>query len=269
MVTIQHRGLEYEWLCDEQVVSITIHDFSRRTLNDWVKSNSLIKLNWPLNRAYFGLIYAPQPGLSLRLFLEKRATDVFGSFSGMHGREALVVPAPSIVPVMENAIAQLVRNQPNLQRRIFSTYEEAVAWLNVGLGLPEYADRLDQDRPHALRGRVLIVDDDANLLRLFSKVLISQGYDVFRATTLEQADLFLNDGHFDVLLCDVEVRDEYGIDLVRVHADRLMAHGTHVVVMSADTRHRAVSNLTGVTDFLAKPIEPSAFVEYVNRMMGT
>jgi len=64
------------------------------------------------------------------------------------------------------------------------------------------------------RERVLIVDDDRHVLTLLERILARAGYHCTVATSAEDASARLDGGPFDLLLCDVQMPGEPGIDFV-------------------------------------------------------
>lgn len=64
-------------------------------------------------------------------------------------------------------------------------------------------------------GKVLIIDDEKQLLGLLSRMIGLEGYEVFQAdsckTGLKQSDLHIP----EVVLCDVRLPDGSGVELVK------------------------------------------------------
>jgi len=76
------------------------------------------------------------------------------------------------------------------------------------------------------RERVLIVDDDPSVTLLLSQILGSEGYRCISVGSIGDAKLTLHRSHFDVMLCDVQLPDGSGLDLVERairHDDELAA----------------------------------------------
>jgi putative two-component system response regulator len=76
------------------------------------------------------------------------------------------------------------------------------------------------------RERVLIVDDDPSMTMLLSRILEAEGYRCMSAGTIGDAKMTLRRSHFDVMLCDVQLPDGSGLDLVEraiAHDDELAA----------------------------------------------
>src|SRR3954465_9675357 len=76
------------------------------------------------------------------------------------------------------------------------------------------------------RERVLIVDDAPSITMLLSRILQAEGYLCTSAGTIGDAKMTLRRSHFDVMLCDVQLPDGSGLDLVEraiAHDDQLAA----------------------------------------------
>lgn len=80
----------------------------------------------------------------------------------------------------------------------------------------DQATRTDSAHPGApapfLRGRVLVIDDEALLLKLMTRLLA--GHDVVTACSGGEAQQLLeNDQHFDLILCDLMMPDRTGVQV--------------------------------------------------------
>jgi CheY-like chemotaxis protein len=105
---------------------------------------------------------------------------------------------------------------------------------------------------------ILIVDDNAMNVALIRKVLDKIGC-VSQVYTDPKAGLLAaSTGQFDAVLIDYVMPEMDGLSFVR--AFRAMPAGREVPVMmvtSADDAYtRELARAAGVTDFLAKPIDP-------------
>ncbi len=107
----------------------------------------------------------------------------------------------------------------------------------------------------ASKGKILIVDDDANMRESISDNLEIDGYEVVQAESGAAAWAAVNKQFFDVILMDYNLTDSTGIDVIKrirtVNADSqilmLTAHA------SLDTATKAIQE--SVTDFLTKPVD--------------
>src|ERR1041385_4566902 len=80
--------------------------------------------------------------------------------------------------------------------------------------------------------RVLIVDDEEPIRRLLGYMLQSHGYETILAADAREARQRLDDMPFALVLCDVNMPGESGMDLIR---HMLQSHG-YETILAADAR---------------------------------
>jgi len=105
-------------------------------------------------------------------------------------------------------------------------------------------------------GRVLLVDDEAAILRTFRYCLEDQGYRVATASSAAQAEALLQRQVFDLCLLDLRLGEDNGLDLLAQM--RVQAPWMRVVIVTA---HSAVDTAVdairaGAADYLVKPCSP-------------
>jgi len=122
------------------------------------------------------------------------------------------------------------------------------------------------DKGEGAARRVLVMEDDASLLRLYCKALQAAGYEVHPAGTIQEARGLLVQVRFDVLLCDIHMGDDRGTDLLREHSAGLFTSGTQVVVVSGQPQYRDVCEEMGADFFLEKPVAVGTLVTLVDRL---
>jgi two-component system, OmpR family, response regulator len=116
--------------------------------------------------------------------------------------------------------------------------------------------------------RILVLDDNVHLLRLYSKALRKTPYTFDTASNLQEARNLLATTRYDLFLCDVYMQEEQtGFDLLREQVDRLRAQGTQIVVMSAQDTHLDSCRELGIEDYIFKPIFPEALITMVEKLM--
>jgi len=113
---------------------------------------------------------------------------------------------------------------------------------------------------------ILILEDNADLRHLYGKALSQSGYVAYPAATLQEAHALLDGSRFDVFLCDIQVGDERGTDLLREKQATLSQQGTQVIIMSAFPRYRPLCEEMGVAFFLEKPVAISTLLTLVERL---
>jgi DNA-binding response OmpR family regulator len=114
--------------------------------------------------------------------------------------------------------------------------------------------------------QILIMEDDSQLRRLYSKTLRAKGYEVNTAATIQDARNLLNEARYDIMLCDIHMGADRGTDLLREYADALMTSGTQVVMVSGQAQYRAMCEELGADFFLEKPISIGVLVALVDRL---
>ena len=112
-------------------------------------------------------------------------------------------------------------------------------------------DTVDQNS-----GRILLVDDEAAILRTFRYCLEDEGYEVATASTAANAEEVLRQQVFDLCFLDLRLGDDSGLDLLATM--RTQAPWMVVVIVTA---HSAVDTAVdaiqaGASDYLVKPCGP-------------
>jgi two-component system response regulator HydG len=116
--------------------------------------------------------------------------------------------------------------------------------------------------------RLLIIDDDVNLLELLRTELESRRYVVVTETTPEAALHRLASDDFGVVLSDIKLRGMNGLDFCREVAT--VRSDTPVIVMTAfATIEAAVAAIrAGAYDFVTKPFDTNDLVLTIERALA-
>ena len=117
-------------------------------------------------------------------------------------------------------------------------------------------------RPAGGRPRLLLVEDHADLACTTAHLLGREGFDVEIAPTAGLAIEAARRARPDVLLCDLNLPDMSGLELVARLAPELRAGRTHVILASACSgreldEHRRRAAELGVGRVVAKPVVPA------------
>ena len=107
--------------------------------------------------------------------------------------------------------------------------------------------------------KVLLVDDDPDSLKLVGVALGQCGATILQAMSVAAAMLHLEQSTPDVIISDVAMPTQDGIDLVRqVRARKDLTSKVPMVALTAytsdDDRRRILAG--GFNDYLAKPVAP-------------
>jgi DNA-binding NtrC family response regulator len=106
-----------------------------------------------------------------------------------------------------------------------------------------------------MRRKILIVDDQANTLKVMGAILRDEGYKIFTGESASEAlKIFEDQGNFDAILADLKMPGESGLDFFRKL--RILGKNTPFIIMTAHgTIESAVRAMKeGVTNYLIKPI---------------
>jgi len=114
-------------------------------------------------------------------------------------------------------------------------------------------------------GKILVVDDDADMRGLLSDVLESEGYRVGTAESGEKALQALAEEQFDLVLTDLRMRGMQGIALLSEIKHRYPDTG--VILMTAfGTVETAIEAMKGgATDYLIKPVKTEEVLRTARR----
>jgi two-component system, NtrC family, response regulator PilR len=115
---------------------------------------------------------------------------------------------------------------------------------------------------------ILILEDDADLLNMFSRVLTKVGYNVFPAMTLGTARELLNERDYDVMISDIGIGGGRSIDLLREQFDTLTKKRTDIVVVSGREETRYMCEEMGIDWFLLKPVSVGDLRTLVERLLA-
>lgn len=127
--------------------------------------------------------------------------------------------------------------------------------------------------PHVLAGlRILVVDDDSDILELFATALIACGGQVSTADNASDALALAMRLRPHVIVSDIAMVGEDGYWLIRRLRQLPAAMGPTVPVIAATAYGREHSRArvlaAGFTDHLQKPVDPEALCRLVGKLAG-
>lgn len=107
-------------------------------------------------------------------------------------------------------------------------------------------------------GRVLIVDDEANIRKIIRMALTKTGYDVVEAEGGEKAIEVLgaddNPSTVDLILCDLRMPYFHGMETIAHFRNRYPSVPVIVLTGYPDDRIAATLLQQGIADYLVKPV---------------
>ncbi|NRO99447.1 response regulator [Paraburkholderia sp. NMBU_R16] len=128
---------------------------------------------------------------------------------------------------------------------------------------------LTQAQPsnRARTGRVIVLDDEAEIRGMLQRFLAGQGFEVRAVRDAAQLDACLERQPYDVLVLDVTMPGEDGLSICR----RLRARGNTVPILMmnapADPLDRVIGLEMGADDYLDKPFVPSELAARIRAML--
>ena len=116
--------------------------------------------------------------------------------------------------------------------------------------------------------KLLLVDDEKNLLRVVSLNLAKRGFSVDTAISAEEALNFLSGGGYDVIICDLRLGGMSGIELlskVKEDDEKGDKNTVFIVITAFGTIKQAVEAIKlGADDFISKPVDINILVETID-----
>jgi DNA-binding NtrC family response regulator len=138
------------------------------------------------------------------------------------------------------------------------------------------ADVIDRsERPPAepagaeRRGRILVVDDDAEMRALLLEELRHEGYDVAEARDGAEAVLAVRAGNYDVILMDKNMPGPSGLDLLP--GFRRTCPQSRIIMMTAfgDVPSYVEALEKGAVEYLFKPFRMEEMKAAIRRAHGS
>ena len=121
--------------------------------------------------------------------------------------------------------------------------------------------QISDDAPH-----LLVVDDDLRIRDLLSRYLTDHGFRVTTANSAADARAKLEGLAFDLLVLDVMMPGESGLDLARSIRDDSVIP-ILMLTARAETEDRITGLETGVDDYVTKPFDPRELLLRINSVL--
>ena len=117
-----------------------------------------------------------------------------------------------------------------------------------------------------MKKHLLVIDDDTRLRNLLGKFLDGNGFQVSLAKDTQEARQLLAHTSFDLLIVDVMMPEENGIDFTSYFRT---TSSTPVLILTArgEPSDRIKGLEVGADDYLAKPFEPKELLLRINNIL--
>lgn len=118
--------------------------------------------------------------------------------------------------------------------------------------------------------KIMIVDDDAETLRLIGMMLERQGFEVIRLNNGIQASEVANSQKPDLIVLDVMMPDMDGYQVTRKLRSEPSLMDIPILMFTAKSQvnDKVVGYEAGVDDYLTKPVHPAELVAHIRALLS-
>ena len=118
-------------------------------------------------------------------------------------------------------------------------------------------------------GRILVVDDEADMRKSLRLVLTIAGYDVVEAENGEKAIEVIKSAEYahmiDTIICDIYMPKMNGLEAIAYFRAQFPSVPVIVLTGQTDRQWADLFFKQGVSDYLVKPIEPEKLTAAVRK----
>jgi two-component system cell cycle response regulator DivK len=114
---------------------------------------------------------------------------------------------------------------------------------------------------------ILIVDDEALNLKLFTLTLIRRGYRVLQASDGYQGFVLAHDGRPDLIVMDVQLPEISGLEVTRTLKDSIHTQKIPIVIATAFIIDEEKLRESGCDGYITKPYAMKDFIELVESLI--
>lgn len=120
-----------------------------------------------------------------------------------------------------------------------------------------------------LRKRILIVDDDPEIVEALRYALKSKGYEIMVARDGNQGLAMAEKENPDLVILDMMMPKRSGF-LVMEKLRKTEEKPLRIIMITANegSRHKAYAEMLGVDDYIRKPFAMDRLLESVGRLLG-
>jgi DNA-binding response OmpR family regulator len=119
----------------------------------------------------------------------------------------------------------------------------------------------------ATQSKILLLDDNRDLLQIVQIILKGQGYETVLASSIEEAEKKIRIYQPALIMMDVYVGDQNGCDLCKQVKHEADMVDTRIILMSGDENCSTLADYAGADDFMTKPFDYNDLLERVQRQM--
>ncbi len=118
--------------------------------------------------------------------------------------------------------------------------------------------------------RILVADDDQNLVRLVSLELRDQGYEVITAANGKETIDRVHDDHPDLIILDYHMPEGDGLYVIAKLKTALETFTIPIIMLTADDSQNVRAQAFGLSAgyFLTKPFKPAVLLQKVKEALA-
>jgi two-component system response regulator PilR (NtrC family) len=116
------------------------------------------------------------------------------------------------------------------------------------------ANRRADRRTSTVQGKVLVIDDEADIRELLELSLVRMGLGVESVGSVAEAQSLLQSKRYDLCLTDMRLPDGDGLDLVRFIGVQCADLPVAVITAFGSTENAVAALKAGAFDYLTKPL---------------
>jgi len=117
------------------------------------------------------------------------------------------------------------------------------------------------------RYKLLLLDDEIDILKAYGEILVNNGYEVFLATTYLEAVTLVEQNDFDVVILDIFLKGckETGLDVALLAKEKCSSTQAVIFTGKPDADTMAISTQLEVYEYLLKPVTSETMIKSVKR----
>ena len=116
--------------------------------------------------------------------------------------------------------------------------------------------------------KILIIDDEPDLVDLVTNRLVSNNFEVFSASNGEEGLARLNDINPDLLILDVCMPKMDGYTFIRELRQLEEGGDTPVIMLTAKDRMEDLFKIEGISDYVLKPFDSEVLIKTINKVLN-
>ena len=115
-------------------------------------------------------------------------------------------------------------------------------------------------------GKILLVDDDKGILKLYARIFTAKGYAIDAAESFTEAARLIEAGDYDLLVTDLMFPDGLGTELIKLF-EKKRAGAKSLLVTGAPDAAARLEN-AGITEYFPKPFKLEHFMTAVTKALN-